>query len=108
MSDIMKPVTQTIKKLAVVGKKCDVCNASILPTSRTFPREEKPFYEITTHHSDWGNDSIESFSYYHACSISCAMRFTEQYLAENYNGINSTTIEITHENGWMVPEGEDA
>lgn len=108
MSDIMKPVTQTIKKLVVVGKKCDVCNASILPTSRTFPRKEIPFYEITTHHNDWGNDSVESFGHYHACSISCAMRFTEQYLAENYDGINSAAIEITHESGWMLPEGENA
>ena len=108
MSDIMKPVTQTVKKLAVVGKKCDVCGADILPTSRNFPREEKTFYEILTYHNDWGNDSVESHSHYHACSISCAMKFTAQYLAENYNGINSTAIEITHENGWFLPEEEDA
>ena len=108
MSDIQKKVQLTVTKFAIVGKKCDMCGADILPISRTFPRKPNPYLEITTHHNDWGNDSGESYAHYHACSVMCAMKFTAEYLAKNFDDINSTEIEIKHEDGWMLPEGEEA
>ena len=103
MSDVYKKLRQVEIRKVVVGKKCDVCHEDIPPTER-YPMKSFPYYKITTHHSDWGNDSCESFKYYHACSPECALKFTADYITDSYNERNSNVIEIEHFNGWVMPE----
>lgn len=104
MSDIYKELKQIIVKDVVVGKKCDVCFKDIPPTKRGFPRKNVPYYEITTHHNDWGNDSVDSYEHYHACSPECALKFAGEYINDNFEGCNSQTIEIEHKGGWFMPK----
>lgn len=104
MSDVYKELRQVEIRDVIVGKKCDVCHKDIPPTER-YSMKTFPYYKITTHHSDWGNDSVESFKYYHACSPECALKFATEYITNCYNGRNSNVIEIEHHNGWFMPEG---
>ena len=83
----------------VVAKKCDVCWKEI-PKSECVYGREHPFFSITTHHNDWGNDSIDSYEHFHACSVECATKFTQKYLSDCFDGINTCAIEIEHKNGW--------
>ena len=56
----------TVKKSVTVGYKCDSCGKVVheggLPSN---------WHSFDTNHDDWGNDSIDSFSYYHVCSPKC-------------------------------------
>ena len=85
-------------------KKCDVCGKDIPPTTGYFLNEATPYYRITIHHNDWGNDSIDSYEYKDACSPECALKICEEYIPCNFKGNNSRTIEIAHKTCWMLPE----
>ena len=106
MSDIYAVRRRTLTESVVVGKTCDVCSKDIPPTSREFPRTMHPYYRISTHHNDWGNDSVDSYEYFHACSPACAMKFTEEYL-KDFDKQHSRCIEIEHVSGWYMLEEEE-
>ena len=40
------------------------------------------YYEISTHHNDWGNDSIDSYESKDICNENCLFNFLKEY----YNG----------------------
>ena len=54
--------------------KCDVCKKVIPPKST--------IWYLTTHHHDWGNDSIDSFEYFDLCSKECVDKKYEEYFKE--------------------------
>lgn len=110
MSDLCRDMKQIVVREVVVGKKCDVCFADIPPSDRTSIQPNHPYYRITTHHMDWGNDSADSYEYYDACCPECVMKLAQKYLADNWDGNNSRTISIRHCNGWYLPKevAEDA
>lgn len=68
---------------------CDICGKDILPVSESdsrFPPAYKggpdvfyDYYRITTHHHDWGNDSIESYEDTDACCLECALKIIKEY-----------------------------
>lgn len=89
----------------VVEKKCDVCGKNI-PQSAFGYGNEHPFFLITTHHNDWGNDSGESYQYYDACCPQCAVEFAQKYLSDCFEGINSCVMEIEHKRGWGYGKDE--
>lgn len=95
----LKETIYTMRANVVIAKKCDVCGKEI-PKSESVCGREYPFFSITTHHNDWGNDSIDSYEYFHACSSECATKFAQEYLGKCFNGINTCTIEIKHKRGW--------
>ena len=103
MSDILEAKEQIMIRDVVVGKKCDVCKKDIPPTTRGGIRKATPFFAITTHHNDWGNDSCDSYEHFDACSPDCALRFIEEYLREDFEGTNSKVIEIEHVPAWYKP-----
>lgn len=89
-----KEVTVTQIENVLIGRKCDFCGKDILVDPRI---QCHNYFRITTHHSDWGNDSIESYQDYDACSADCAIQCAERYLkAAEQSGINTKTIEIVH------------
>lgn len=102
MSDIYKRMRQVVEEDVVVAKKCDVCQKEIEPTP--LPpvgyKENIPFFEITTGHHDWGNDSIDSVEIKHACSPECLMEFVGKYINVNFKGIHTDYINIEHKNAW--------
>ena len=106
MSNTTKIMKAIIEKECVIAKRCDACGKNIPPISKSFPREHTPYYEIKTHHNDWGNDSIESYEYKDACSLECALKICQEYIPYGFKGNNSRTIEVEHRSWWVL-EGLD-
>lgn len=71
-----------------VGIKCDRCK-KIIKNEDDYNRkylQGKHYYEVTTHHHDWGNDSIDSYEDYDFCNEKCLFEFLKEY----YNGKQGT------------------
>lgn len=66
-------VTKPRKISYVVGVSCDRCGDII--------QNGEVYYNVTTHHNDWGNDSIDSYEDFDLCS-DCYLPFTEKYFKE--------------------------
>lgn len=79
-----KTVTQKVcvKKTTI----CDVCGKEITGE----------YYDVTTSHSDWGRDSVDSIEYKDACSVECLRKLFDKYIEISAGGLNSQKIEIEH------------
>ncbi len=66
-------VTENVK----VGETmvCDVCGKEI--PHRT------GYWRLTTHHNDWGNDSIDSYENMDICSPECLRKKFDEYIIES-------------------------
>lgn len=87
---VMKPTEANVP----IAMRCDVCGKTIDP---------KNWFWVSTHHSDWGNDSFESLTQYDVCSDECAVKFAKDYLHNAYDAKakgahNTRVIEIEHQN----------
>lgn len=64
-------ITEKITEIkSIVGIKCDICGKEI--TGK--------FWNLTTHHHDWGNDSIESYRDFDLCSRECINKALDDYI----------------------------
>ena len=107
MSDKYKTMRHVVEENLVVGKICDICRKEIMPTSvspRGCSLHNTPFFEITTGHHDWGNDSVDSIEIKHACSPECLMKFVGKYVTRDFAGYNTDYIDIEHVSGWHLPK----
>ena len=103
---IIERKEQTIKQVndVLIARKCDICGKMIEKVEDRCCGGTGDLYNyflITTHHNDWGNDSIESYEHYDACCSDCVIKFTEKYVREAQARpgiINSKEIEIKHVN----------
>ena len=59
----------TEKKKVIVGCQCDVCKKDI----------DGMYFDFTTGHCDWGNDSVDSIKSFDVCSVKCARLIMEDY-----------------------------
>lgn len=102
MSTIMSlAVTTTAYKLTktVTGVKCDVCGR-IIPVGDNNNR----YYEITTGHNDWGNDSWESRKTIDVCP-ECTPIYIADYLKKNAHS-NTAYLEVETETVWAKKSSE--
>lgn len=53
-------------KKVTVGCRCDNCGKDV--RGKDIPDD---WHHFSSHHNDWGNDSIDSFEYYDVCSPEC-------------------------------------
>ena len=91
-------IRKQIEKVTV-GRKCDCCAKNILPdpnVSRGTIYKIYNYFHIVTSHSDWGNDSVDSFESYDACSPECAVCIATEYLIKASKSKNTKRIEINH------------
>jgi hypothetical protein len=79
------------KKYKVKGIQCDSCEREI-PAIAMYDKKCK-YFNVTTGHHDWGNDSCESREHFDICP-DCIKQFTADYL-EKCSG--SMYIEIETE-----------
>lgn len=70
-----KTHTVTEKVLVKETRYCDVCGKEIEPN--------KSYWELTTHHNDWGNDSIESYEHFDVCSSECLRKKFDEYVEDS-------------------------
>lgn len=70
-------MTHTVTEEVCVGETtyCDICNKEI--------NTNKGYWELTTGHHDWGNDSCESIEHFDVCSEICLMNKFSEYLNES-------------------------
>lgn len=97
--NVEKEVTVTEKR--VIGKQiyCDTCKKLIFDTKDidTYhdPRRHlTQYWEVTTGHYDWGNDSCDSVEIHQYCSKECLTKVFDQYLKRTEDRINSEYFEI--------------
>lgn len=78
---------EVLKKEKVLQKiTCDNCKTNINESTNDH------YYEVTTCHDDWGNDSIDSLMHYDFCSYKCLSENMEVYF-ETANGSEKYEIE---------------
>lgn len=64
-----KTTERIVKAERIVGIKCDICKKEI--TGK--------YWQLTTHHNDWGNDSIDSYKHSDICSRKCINKALDDY-----------------------------
>lgn len=70
MSKVTTTKTKTVKYKITKAIKCDVCHKEILGK----------YWQLTTHHNGWGNDSIDSYEYFDLCSRECINKKLDEYI----------------------------
>jgi hypothetical protein len=73
-----------VLKEVITGIKCDVCGKT--HNCDTIPDE---WHNISMHHNEWGNDSVDSWETFDVCSPKCyAVKFKEcvKCYEHNYDG----------------------
>jgi hypothetical protein len=82
----------------VEGVKCDACGKFIKASNDYWDRDATKYYEVTTGHRDWGNDSCESIKRQDICP-DCIRNFVGEYLLTE-----SLTAYIEIETTYSYPE----
>ena len=85
--------TRTITEKVCVSTTmhCDVCGGVIDPN-------HEPYWELTTGHHDWGNDSCESIQCFDICSEACLRKKFDEYIKESSaNDDNTMYFEVNRE-----------
>ena len=98
-----------VEKEVVIQKDyiCDICkkpflswgysDAGIIETLNGTPysrRRDIKWFIVTTHHSDWGNDSVDSFEDKHICSAECLRKAFEDYIANDVREYRTACFEV--------------
>lgn len=100
--NIEKEVTVTEKR--VIGKQiyCDTCEKLIFDTQDidTYNnpcRHRTQYWEVTTGHYDWGNDSCDSVETQQYCSKECLTKAFKKYLKRTEDKISTEYFEINNQ-----------
>ena len=95
---MIKSITKeiTVTEPRVIGKQiyCDECKKLIVDTTNAQPRCRVQYWEVTTGHYDWGNDSCDSVEEHQYCSKECITEAFEQYLEETCGNFNTEYFEV--------------
>lgn len=81
--------------------KCDVCGKIIYKKDETKYTEVNTnvgYWNIYTHHSDWGYGSVDSYESFTVCSKECLASKMFDYIESSANNNNSQEIECEHHN----------
>lgn len=99
----------------IITCKCDKCKKVISKVyGKEFNKLYPPlnalkrvsFYEVTTGHHDWGNDSCDSICYDDICP-DCIGKIYKEYIEHSEDGVNTEYIKIEHKNEYSLPFEED-
>lgn len=81
-----KKVERVINDEVLESVTCDICNARI--GKGVF------YFDITTGHYEWGNDSCESIESFQACCPECLKRFIDNDFAKMREVYHSAYINV--------------
>lgn len=66
-------ITEKITEIkSIAGIKCDICKKEI----------SGKYWNLTTYHNDWGNDSVDSYSHSDLCSRECINKALDKYIED--------------------------
>lgn len=83
--------TRTITEKVCVKETmyCDVCNDII--------NDNKSYWELTTGHHDWGNESCDSIKHFDICSEDCLRKKFDEYAKESRDSwYNTMYLKVEH------------
>lgn len=78
-----KTIEKIVKTDIPTNIKCDICKKEI--TGK--------FWNLTTYHSDWGNDSVDSYEHFDLCSRECINKALDDYI-NNCKTSNTQCFEL--------------
>lgn len=86
----------TVTEMRTIGHQiyCDECQKLIADTAVSLPKYDVQYWEITTGHYDWGNDSGDSVEEHHYCSRDCLKKAFDKYIEQTENRRNSQYFEV--------------
>ena len=70
------------------GYKCDCCKK--ISEGPGFPDS---WHHFSSHHDDWGNDSIDSFEYYHVCSVECYIEILKRIVDDDLEDCEQAEVD---------------
>ena len=75
---------QEIKQIEEIENEiiCDICKKKIKEEEdykTSYRTKMTHFYEVSTHHNDWGRDSIDSYEDRDICGEECLFKFLKEY-----------------------------
>ncbi len=88
MSSITERRT-TIKEVTI-GQKCDHCGLEHINEQEN--TRLRSWFQFSTGHNGWGNDSFESLEYFDACSAKCFIEIAKKELSGRLKGEGTATI----------------
>ena len=103
------------KTAYIITRKCDKCKKIISKNygdkfNELYPpwnkMKQASFYEVTTGHHDWGNDSCDSIWHYDICP-DCIDEIYKKYIERSEFGVNTEYIEIRHKDERSLPLEEE-
>lgn len=113
--EIKKTATYTDEITVYTKRVCDKCGKVLEYRCRhkelvdlSKERMNVEYYEVTTGHHDWGNDSVDSVEYHDYCPT-CVLQAIDEYYEKTNGKFNSQYLEIKHEsylNGVIIKEEE--
>lgn len=78
-----------VEKVLVEQKLiCDICGKEI--------KHGSGYYDVSTCHGDWGNDSYESHKDFDICSVECLKNKFDKYCSESSVEYNTMEIKVEH------------
>ena len=79
---------------------CDICGKIIYKKKKdkkiSDMNSNVGYWKVTTHHEDWGRDSIDSYAYYDVCSKECLASIMFDYIERSSCLNNTEVIECEH------------
>lgn len=100
----LNPAVESVvyrKRRKVDAIECDICDKLITPA--IYKKDSARYFEVTTGHNDWGNDSCESVEHLDICP-DCIAKFVAEYAA-NVDGTEYLRLETKYvTNNWYTYE----
>ena len=98
--DAHETCTCNICKKIIYKRSC--ANSPELPKNL----EQTSYWEVTTGHNDWGNDSGDSIEHFDICSPECLNKIMTKYIKRSNSNFNTEYIEIEHTRTSCYQKGE--
>lgn len=90
-NEVKKVIYRNVR--ALVGIRCDICERIALAEINN--GKWPVYFEVTTGHNDWGNDSCESVEHQDICP-DCINKFVAEYLSHVNGTSKYIEIETVH------------
>ena len=104
-----KEITVTEVRNVTESLYCDVCKRLIYKRDLCTPDnngKRASYWEVTTGHNDWGNDSIESRETFCLCSPDCLQAKFTEYVQTSNNLCASDYLEVEHHWKHVMEHGD--
>jgi hypothetical protein len=93
--------TQMVPRQIVTATTCDGCGKTDGPSP-------DGWNHFSSHHSDWGNDSVDSYDYWDACSFACYLQIVSKAFADYPPTSRNPSLEIDDKDWFFIRDMLDA